>query len=338
MLESFERYDRYERYNDSALLPMFSQGPSFAADNRRIWRAFRHHSRTFSLTARLLPERVQIPIATVYLYCRTVDNLADRTVLDVGPQRALEALSDVRSKLSNTLAGNPPRELLWQRLHLVDFLFDLPRAPLFELIEGAEWDLQGRPIESRQELIEYSNLVAGSVGEMMLPFLLEEGQDAERLAELARMLGIAMQLTNIARDVGEDWRVNRRVYIPRRWLDLYHLRPEDLAGPALPPGYSALMEDLMTTSESLYERSFAGIDALPGATRRGIRAAACLYREIMNVVRGNGYDNLSRRAFVPGWRKLALLLNDGYGRRKERLLARSTAAAPLHVALQTHEG
>jgi phytoene synthase len=295
-----------------------------AEEDAWIWDSFCYHSRTFSLAARFLPRRVQMPIATLYLYCRRVDSIADQRVLEVGPEAALDEVQDVRRRLDATFAGSPPDDaVLWPRLAEVHDRFTLDPAPLYELIAGAEWDLEGRPILDGDDLVAYSNLVGGSVGAMMLPFL----ADADRhddLERAARQLGIAMQITNIVRDVGEDLRTLDRLYLPRTWLEEHGLTPDALQAAAssdtsVPDGYPALLERAMDAAETRYRASFDGIQALPWRARTGIRAAARMYREIMNEVRALGYDDLSERAYVSFGRKLLLVAYDNYASRRDRL-------------------
>ncbi|PQJ33954.1 phytoene synthase [Salinibacter sp. 10B] len=290
-----------------------------ADENQWIWESFRYHSRTFSLAARFLPRSVQMPIATLYLFCRRVDSIADQRVLEVGPERALDEVATVRDRLDETLAGHPPDdEVLWRRLAEVHDQYNLHRTPLEELIEGAVWDLQDRPIETKQDLIDYSNLVGGSVGAMMLPFLSDNGR-FDTLETAARQLGIAMQITNIVRDVGEDIDHLGRVYLPTEWLEKYDVSRRALAEGRCVEGYASLLEAAMTAAEQHYRDSYDGIAALPFRTRVGIRAAARMYREILNEVRANEYDNLNHRAYVSMSRKLLLVAYDNYDWRKARL-------------------
>lgn len=295
-------------------------------EDRRIWRQFRHHSRTFSLATRLLPPSVQMPIATLYLFCRRVDTIADQRILLVGRERAQQELRVVEQQLHQTLDGRPPDLELWHRLAEVDRRFALDPVPLQELIDGAAWDLEDRPIRDEDDLIAYSGLVGGSVGAMMLPFLTEGSVPTASLEGPARRLGVAMQITNIVRDVGEDARMLGRVYVPATWLAAHGLTVDDLREErAMPPTYPALIETVMEAAEERYRAALPGIDALPVQARLGIRAAARMYREIMNEVRRLGYDNLGQRAYVPLRRKLRLLVDDGYERRKARLLTRFAA-------------
>ncbi|NNF57868.1 MAG: phytoene/squalene synthase family protein [Rhodothermaceae bacterium] len=305
--------------------PALPAGASRAEEDRYLRRAFRHHSRTFSLATTLLPRRVRLPIATVYLYCRTVDTLADERVLEIGRDQARAELDRTRRHLDAALTGAPADDLLWHRLAEVHARFGLCSHALHQLLDGAAWDLEGRPIGTAQDLLTYSDLVAGSVGAMMLPFLVRDRADIPALEPAARALGCAMQITNILRDVGEDQRRLGRVYLPRETLDQHDLAPDDLLGPALGGGpnaaYAALAESIMAQAEHLYTEAEAGIATLPDEVKTGITAAARMYREIMNEVRAAEYDNLHRRAVVPLTRKLRLLVQDDYARRKDRLIA-----------------
>lgn len=287
-------------------------------ENQWIWSSFQYHSRTFSLAARFLPGPVQMPIATLYLFCRRVDSIADQRVLEVGPTRALQEVDTIRERLNATLAGRPPSdEVLWRRLAEVHERYDLDRRPLEELIEGAIWDLEDRPIETRRDLIDYSNLVGGSVGAMMVPFLSEKA--TETLEEPARKLGIAMQITNIVRDVGEDINELDRVYLPTEWMHAHNVSRTTLSNGTQAPAYSALLEQAMSVAEQYYRASQTGVSALSFRCRIGIRSAARMYREILNEVRANEYDNLNKRAYVSLGRKLMLVAYDNYDRRKARL-------------------
>ena len=291
--------------------------------------AFRHHSRTFSFAARLLPRRVRLPVATLYLYCRTVDELADERAYVIGRERAREEADDLRRALDATLAGQPPARgphaLLWRRLAEVHEAFRLDPFPLHQQIDGAIWDLDARPVCSAQDLLDYSDLVAGSVGAIMLPFLAQG--DRQPLDPPARALGVAMQLTNILRDVGEDIRELDRVYLPADGLAEAGITPEDLRRAASGAGladdvrarYRVLVEKWMGRAEALYEEADRGIAHLQFSARWGIRTALRTYREILNEVRARDYDNLTGRAWVPKRRKVRLAVAPGYGRRRARL-------------------
>ena len=291
-------------------------------EDRYLRRAFRHHSRTFSLATRLLPRPERLPVAVLYLYCRTVDTLADERVHEIGVPAALAELDALDAGLAATLAGSPPRDrhaLLWRRLAEVHGRYGLPALPLRQQLDGARWDLTGRTVDTTDDLLAYADLVAGSVGAAMLPFLARSASDRPGLDRPARALGTAMQITNILRDVGEDWRDLGRTYLPadalrQRGLDLAEIA---VSAPPVPDAYRDLVRELMARAEALYDTAEAGIGALRPAAQAGIRASARMYREFLNAVRANGYDNLSRRAAVPMRLKLAAAVG-GYERRRAR--------------------
>lgn len=295
-----------------------------AAEDRYLRRAFRHHSRTFSLATRLLPREERVPVAVLYLYCRTVDTLADSRAYEIGRTRALAELDQMADALDATLGGRPPRAgrnaLLWRRLGEVHAQYELRAHPLRQLLDGARWDLDERPVQTRDDLRAYSDLVAGSVGAAMLPFLVRRRDDIDRLETPARALGTAMQITNILRDVGEDWRDLGRSYLPQTDLDGHRITLDRLLdADDVPDAYADLVESLMREAEALYTGALGRIDGLRPAAQAGIRAAARMYREILNEVRANAYDNLGRRAVVPLRRKLWLLVHDGYDGRRRQL-------------------
>ena len=306
-------------------------GAGRAAEDRYLRRAFRHHSRTFSLATRLLPRAERVPVAVLYLYCRTVDTLADERALAIGAGRALAEVDALERALLATLGGRPPggtHALLWRRLGEVHGAYGLRPAPLRQLLDGARWDLEGRPVRTRADLLAYADLVAGSVGAAMLPFLVRDRADLDRLDAPARALGNAMQLTNVLRDVGEDWRELGRTYLPQDELDARGIDLGAVAGsPAPPRPYVALVESLMADAEALYDRGLGEVDGLRRAARAGIRGAGRMYREILNGVRANGHDNLERRAVVPLRRKLRLAVHDDYARRRDRLAGAQSAGA-----------
>jgi len=302
------------------------EGAGRRAEDRYLWAAFRFHSRTFSLATRLLPRPVQRPIATLYLYCRTIDTLADERVHTIGPARALAEVDAMERALDRTLTGTPPDELLWRRLAEVHARYRLDAFPLKQLLDGARWDLHERPVQTLGDLLAYAELVAGSVGAAMLPFLVRDDADRARLEAPARALGNAMQLTNILRDVGEDWRDLGRTYLPAEWLDAHGVRLGSLVdgAPPVPAAYAEMTEALMAEADRLYDEAEDGIVALRRRAQAGIRGASRMYREFLNGVRANGYDNLSRRAAVPLPRKLLVLAGADSGRRRARLTGRPT--------------
>ena len=150
----------------------------------------------------------------------------------------------------------------------------------------------------------YAARVAGAVGAMMT---LVMGQRAPEIVARACDLGVAMQLTNIARDVGEDARAGR-LYLPLSWLRDAAIEPEAwLAKPVFASGIAAIVQRLLDAADALYDRATFGIEHLPRSCRPGIYAARVLYAEIGRELERRGLDSISRRTVVSARRKLAVL-------------------------------
>jgi phytoene synthase len=242
---------------------------------------------------------VREPASVLYAFCRIADDLVDG---DTGPRAG--AIAILRDRLDRIYAGRPVESPVDRALAVVARRAGLPRTVFDALIEGFEWDATGRRYETIEALEAYCARVASTVGVLMT--LLMGERDPVVLAR-ATDLGVAMQLTNIARDVGEDAR-NGRIYLPLAWLaeegvDLVAL----LAEPRFSPALGAVVKRLLDHAQTLYVRSDAGIPGLPGDCRVAIRAARLIYSDIGRVVAARGYDSVSRRAVVSTPRKLWLL-------------------------------
>ena len=259
----------------------------------------RHGSRTFYAASFLLPRPVREPASALYAFCRLADDAVDLSD-DPAPR-----LAELRQRLDAVYAARPVDHPADRAFAHVVRRFAVPRELPDALLEGLEWDADGRRYADLPGLRAYAMRVAGTVGAMMALLM-----GARRPASLARAcdLGAAMQLTNIARDVGEDARAGR-LYLPTDWLCEAGLDPDAwLARPQWTPELGAVVRRLLDAAETLYARAADGIADLPPGCRPGINAARLLYREIgLEVARG-GFDSVSRRAVVPARRKVQVLL------------------------------
>ncbi len=255
-------------------------------------------SRSFFAASLLLPRRVHEPATALYAFCRVADDLIDNG----GDSGA--ALAELRARLDAAYAGRPRLVAADRALAKTVLRHAIPRPLLDALLEGFAWDAAARRYDSLAELEAYAARVAGAVGAMMAMLMGE--RSAEGVAR-ACDLGIAMQLSNIARDVGEDARAGR-LYLPQDWLRAAGIDPDAwLARPSFDPALAGVVETLLHRADTLYRRADAGIAALPRACRPGIGAARHLYAEIGRQVARQGYDSVGRRAVVPLARKLRLL-------------------------------
>ncbi len=255
-------------------------------------------SRTFFAASHVLPRRVSEPATALYAFCRMADDTID---LEGGKAAALGRL---RERLARAYEKRPFPAAADRAFAEVVDRFGIPRALPEALLEGLAWDAEGRRYEDFSALKDYAVRVAGVVGAMMAVLM---GARAPQVLARACDLGVAMQLTNIARDIGEDAREGR-LYLPLQWLRSAGIDPEAwLARPVFSDGLSAVVQRLLLEADILYERSVEGIAGLPLACRPGIYAARLLYAEIGREIERSGFDSVSGRAVVSAWRKAMLL-------------------------------
>ncbi len=274
--------------------------PADIADCRA---ALRHGSRTFLAASLLLPREVREAACALYAFCRMADDVVDEGAHKDG------AVAMLRERLARAYDVSLPVAALGmatdRALAAVVVRFDIPRALPDALIDGFDWDAQGRSYETLEELHDYAARVAGSVGAMMS--LLMGVRSADAVARACE-LGVAMQLSNIARDIGEDAAMGR-LYLPRRWMREAGIDPDAwLAEPVFTPVLGSVVERLLQAADLLYRRVGAGVAQLPLSCRPGINAARFLYADIGRTVRKSGFDSIGRRAVVPASRKAWLLL------------------------------
>ncbi|MFO1323585.1 MAG: phytoene/squalene synthase family protein [Burkholderiales bacterium] len=255
----------------------------------------RNGSRTFHAASFLLPPRVREPACALYAFCRVADDAID------GEGATDAALPDLHERLFLVYRGTP-------RPHAVDRAFAnvverhaIPYALPAALLEGFAWDVARRRYADLPALEDYAARVAGAVGAMMARVM--GVADATTLAR-ACDLGVAMQLSNIARDVGEDARAGR-LYLPLAWLRDAGIDADAwLAQPTHSQALAGVIARTLDAADRRYTQARDGIAALPAACRPGIRAASRLYAEIGCEVRRRRFDAVSARAVVSGSRKL----------------------------------
>jgi phytoene synthase len=296
-------------------------------------------SRTFHAASKVLPRRVADPAIALYAFCRLADD-----AVDLGSDRRA-AVARLRERLDRAYRGQPINHPADRAFADVVAKFSIPRELPEALLDGLAWDAEIRRYETLQELTAYAVRVAGSVGAMMT---LVMGQRSPDIVARACDLGVAMQLTNIARDVGEDARAGR-LYLPLQWLRDAAIDPEAwLAKPAFTMEIAAIVQRLLDTADTLYDRATLGIAHLPLGCRPGIYAARALYAEIGRELERGGLDSISKRAVVSTKRKLAVLarivvlletewaparrLGPAAQMDEARFLVEAVAAAPLRDA------
>ena len=284
--------------------------------------AIRTGSLSFHAASRLLPTSVRDPPLVLYAFCR----LADDEVND-GDHKG-HAVLTLQERLDWAHAGrsrNTPED---RAFAAIVEEFELPRALPEALLEGLAWDAVGRQYDSLPALRDYAARVASAVGAMMC--VLMRVRDPDALAR-ACDLGVAMQLTNIARDVGEDARAGR-LFLPLDWLKDAGIDPQSfLANPQATPAIRRMVARLLAEADRLYARSEAGIAALPRQARMGIWAARLIYAGIGTQVRRQACDSITRRAHTSRAQKIGWMAKAGLWAAGDMIMPRSAViyAPPL---------
>jgi len=301
---------------------------SHRADLAACLRLMRGGSHSFFIASRLLPRSAREAAVALYAFCRVADDAIDRPNPNPNPDCsdgagiAARHSPPGRGAASGLVAGSGERlGQLHTRLdaiyagrlleHPADRAFahvvrahalpiELPRA----LLEGFSWDLEGRRYRSIDAVEDYAARVAGTVGAMMARIM---GASQPLVLARACELGLAMQLTNIARDVGEDARAGR-LYLPLDWLDEEGVDPDGfLRDPRFSPALGRVVARLLAHADLLYAQADTAVAALPWRCRPAIAAAGRVYAEIGREVERRRLDSVSQRAVVSTSRKLMRL-------------------------------
>ena len=176
--------------------------------------------------------------------------------------------------------------------------------PFEDMVKGMVMDLDQNRFDTFDELYVYCYRVAGTVGLMVLPIMgTAEGATLEEALDPALSLGVALQLTNILRDVGED-RARQRIYLPREDLQRFGVSETALLKGIRDENYVNMLKFQIARAREWYTRAEAGIPMLAPDARLPVRASLDMYSSILNKIEANAYDNFNLRAYTPKWQKL----------------------------------
>ncbi|MDW8402776.1 phytoene/squalene synthase family protein [Chloroflexus sp.] len=255
----------------------------------------RRHSKSFFFSTQFLPPPQRRAVRALYAFCRTTDDTVDMATSD--PARALAEW--VRIARRPRLDTTHPVLMAWadtcQRYNLAPHLID-------ELLAGVAMDLTISRYATFADLWLYCYRVASVVGLLVIGIT----GAAPGATPYAIKLGVALQLTNILRDVGED-AGRQRVYLPEDELARFGLTADDILARVYDERFIALMKFQIERAHRLYDESWPGIALLPAEVRLAVAAAAQVYRGILDKIVANQYDSYTRRAYVPLREKVARL-------------------------------
>lgn len=253
-------------------------------------------------------------ITAVYAFCRFVDDVVDENDNEPSDSKRsvlnhLKSLlhHETDSKLRLEFAmNNPWFPSFWNAIQE----FEVPRQALFDQIDGQLMDLSFEPFKSQEELYKYCSLVAGSVGRMLLPMLADSpNQDLYKVCD---DLGIAMQITNILRDIGEDLKNRNRIYLPQDLMDSYNINEgmlKDLITnmpDKLPQSVLVLWESLAHEAEVRYDAIIDAITLFDESARLPLLLAAENYRAILDAVRSEDYNCFTKRCYTSAVKRVEI--------------------------------
>lgn len=266
---------------------------SLAADYQYCETVIKQYSKSFYYAFSTLPQEKANAVYAIYTFCRLADNSVDenKTV-----SKQLRALDQLMHELNCFAHGTEKDTPLWRALRDVFNRYDMDIQPFFDQLTGQRMDINFVSPRSLADLEAYSVYVAGSVGRMLLP-IIATGSVRE-LERSAVELGIAMQLTNILRDVGEDFGDKGRIYLPLNEMTSFGYTERQLADGQITEEFIQLWEHLATRAETLYEEFIRNSERFDEDSKFAVITSARVYRGILDSVRKNGYDCFRKKNFV----------------------------------------
>lgn len=261
----------------------------------------RQHSKTFYLASGLLYANQRNAARALYAFCRVSDDIVDRPPAGASHTATREDLARWKHR---SLSLHPPEDdpviLAWAHTRAE---YRIPPHYAIHLLEGMAQDLTVSRYRTFDELVDYCYAVASTVGLMTMHITGFSDEDA---LPYAIRLGIALQLTNILRDVAADWQKGR-LYLPLEELAAFDLAEEDIAAGRNDQRWQRFMRFQIERTRRFYNESLPGIALLNGTGRFAIGAAAELYEAILTDIEHHQYDVFTRRAYTSRWEKLRRL-------------------------------
>ena len=259
----------------------------------------REHSATFHLASSLLAGEQKRAIRALYAFCRVSDDLVDKPQEQISPK--ISDVTRLEQWRQRSLNNNPPPDDLvataWVDTRL---RFNIPCQYAEQLLDGVGRDLKVSRYDTFADLAGYCYSVASTVGLMSMHIV---GYKDESAIPYAVKLGVALQLTNILRDVAGDWQIGR-LYLPQEELDSFKITEADIAAGNNDQRWQAFMAFQIARARQLYYEAMPGLALLERRGRVAVAAAAELYRAILDDIEAHNYDVFTRRAYISNRRKV----------------------------------
>ncbi|MFH0738838.1 MAG: phytoene/squalene synthase family protein [Candidatus Omnitrophota bacterium] len=266
-------------------------------------RITREYAKTFYFSSKFLPRAQRDAVYAIYVVCRDSDEAVDD--MKLSPKQ--EYLSRVKENIEAAYNGSSIKESTLLAFRETVNKFKIPREYFLELIEGMRMDLEKNRYRNFQELYHYCYKVAGVIGLIMLKVFGSKENEAEKYAI---DLGIAMQLTNILRDIKEDWE-RGRVYLPQEEMENYGVNECNIAQAKVDDNFKRLMEFQIQRARGYYTSSLEGFKFIPSRRMRFVTLSILrMYSAILDKIERGGFDVFLQRAHISGPRKLFIGLQN----------------------------
>ena len=261
------------------------------------------HSKSFYFASRFLPEDQRKSVAALYAVCRLSDDIVDEAPEDITIDQINYELDQLKNTISKLASGYTSRNPILHAFGDTLRKHEIPVDYMHELIEGVRMDLTKKEYYSEDELDLYMFRVASTVGLMMTHIFIRKPE--KRTLARAADLGKAMQLTNILRDIKEDF-LKGRIYLPEETRDDYKVTKEDLMSNKVNKNLISLIRYESERARSFYKIADLGIEELPPSGAYTVKVASRVYGEILNEIKRRDYEVLKQRAVVSKFRKILL--------------------------------
>lgn len=265
----------------------------------------KQYAKTFYFATKFFDEDKQKAVCAVYAWCRRTDDIVDKPRKETVSLRT--ELDQWTARLRDVWRGRAYDQIDLALVDTVQKYPELQIEPFEDMIKGMVMDLDQNRFETFEELYVYCYRVAGTVGLMMMPIMgTAPGRTYEEALQPALALGVALQLTNILRDVGED-RVRQRIYLPQEDLRQFGVTEAALLKGVKDEKYVAMLKFQIARARDWYQKAEEGIPMLAPDCQLPIRAALDMYSTILDKIEENGYDNFNKRAYTTKLEKLLML-------------------------------
>ncbi|MCC5894663.1 MAG: phytoene/squalene synthase family protein [Alkalibacterium sp.] len=262
----------------------------------------KEHSKSFYFAFSKLPREKAQAVYAIYAFCRLADDSIDEA--ETSEEQA-QALTFLINELNRFEEGREADHPIWRALRDVFNRYDMSIQPFYDQLEGQAMDYKFEQPCTMAEVEDYSYYVAGSVGLMLLPIIATENH--RELAEPAISLGVAMQLTNILRDIGEDYKKINRIYLPVELMKKLNYSVDDLAKDTINDEFIAIWESIAIRAEQRYLDFTNALHLFDKDSQFPVALSSRVYAGILDAVRQNNYDCFSKKNKTSFLKKMCIL-------------------------------